>query len=275
MQNETLRERLRRYGIDAGRKERNALPILFEGLDLSDLDLMTIRDLARYGTEPDDDYFIGMLGLMFSALGEGSLCVSLNRDCLHEIGLKTADPAVVNLVTEFIRRLDEGRYDNLIDRTGNGDFKPMVIDGTTGRRLLYFQKFHYHERRLKQRLESFLSLRGDRKLPDETILAVIDELYREGAVIRKGAGGDPIVRDPFQVDAIRAALTTSLLVVSGGPGTGKTSMLVNILRALVRTGTDPGAVEWIHLAQASGLPQPHRQLFIRRAASHTGRCDRR
>lgn len=218
------------------------MPILFEGLDLSDLDLMTIRDLARYGTEPDDDYFIGMLGLMFSALGEGSLCVSLNRDCLHEIGLKTADPAVVNLVTEFIRRLDEGRYDNLIDRTGNGDFKPMVIDGTTGRRLLYFQKFHYHERRLKQRLESFLSLRGDRKLPDETILAVIDELYREGAVIRKGAGGDPIVRDPFQVDAIRAALTTSLLVVSGGPGTGKTSMLVNILRALVRTGTDPSRI---------------------------------
>ena len=55
-------------------------------------------------------------------------------------------------VDAFIRRLDEGRYDALIDRTGRGDFKPLVLDDTTGRRLLYFQKFHYHERRLKQRL---------------------------------------------------------------------------------------------------------------------------
>ena len=242
MQKEHRGDRLRRYGIDAGYKDTNGLPILFEGLDLSGLDLMTIRDLARYGPEPADDCLTGTLGLMFSALGEGSLCLSLDRDHLTATVLKTADPVAVDVLTGFIRRLDEGRYDNLIDRTGSGDFKPMVLDGTTGRRLLYFQKFHYHERRLKQRLKSFLSLPGDRNLPNETIQAVIDDLYREGAVIRKGTGGDPIVRDPFQVDAIRAALTTSLLVVSGGPGTGKTSLLVNILRAMVRSGTDPSRI---------------------------------
>ncbi|MDX2455367.1 exodeoxyribonuclease V subunit alpha, partial [Desulfosarcina sp.] len=139
-------------------------------------------------------------------------------------------------------RLDEGRYDNLIDRTGSGEFKPLVLDGTTGRRLLYFQKFHFHEQRLRQRLNSFLSLPGDRTLPDESMQTVIDGLYCAGAAIRKGAGGDPIVRDPFQVDAIRSALTAPLLIVSGGPGTGKTSLLVNILRALVRTGTDPSRI---------------------------------
>jgi hypothetical protein len=49
-----------------------------------------------------------------------------------------------------------------------GDFKPLVLDDTTGRRLLYFQKFHYHEHRLKRRLKTFLSVGGDRGLNAET-----------------------------------------------------------------------------------------------------------
>ncbi|MCB2147100.1 MAG: exodeoxyribonuclease V subunit alpha [Deltaproteobacteria bacterium] len=241
-QKETQRERLRRYGFDTGHTEMKGLPTLFEGLELADLDLMTIRDLAHYGSEPRDDCLIGMLGLMFSALGEGSLCINLDTEPLKNTVLRTADPAALEMFSGFNRRLDEGCYDKLIDRAAGGDFKPLVLDDTTGRRLLYFQKFHYHERRLKKRLKAFSELRQDRKLPDETIQAVIEDLYREGAVIRKGADGKPIVRDPFQVDAIRAALTVPLLIVSGGPGTGKTSLLVNILRALVRTGVDASRI---------------------------------
>ncbi|MGA6924885.1 MAG: exodeoxyribonuclease V subunit alpha, partial [Desulfosarcina sp.] len=74
------------------------------------------------------------------------------------------------------------------------------------------------------------------------VQAVIDGLYREEAVIRGGIGKDPIVRDPCQEAAIRAALTASLLVISGGPGTGKTSLLANVLRALVGIGTDPSRI---------------------------------
>ena len=241
-QHETQRDRLGRFGVDAGHTDSSGLPILFADLELSDLDLMTIRDLSQYGPEPVDDCLVGMLGLMFSALGEGSLCLVLDTDHLKASLPQTADPSVLKLVTGFMDRLDEGRYDALIDRTGSGDFKPMVLDDTTGRRLLYFQKFHYHERRLKQRLNSFLALHGNHKPSDETIRAVIDELYGQEAVIRKGTGGMPITKDPFQVEAIRAALATPLLIVSGGPGTGKTSLLVNILRALVRTGTDPSRI---------------------------------
>ncbi len=239
---ETQLDRLRRYSIDAGHTGTNGLASLFEGLELSDLDLMTIRDLAGYSPEPTDGCLTGMLGLMFSALGEGSLCLNLDTDHLKRTVLQNADPAALEAVGGFMRRLDEGCYDRLIGRTGCGDFKPLVLDDTTGRRLLYFQKFHYHEQRLKLRLKAFLALHGDRRLSDETIQTVIDDLYREEAVIRKGADGTPIVRDPFQIDAIRAALTVPLLIISGGPGTGKTSLLVNILRAMVRTGTDPSRI---------------------------------
>lgn len=235
-------DRFRRYGIDVGRRGRTGLPLLLDQLAISDLDLMTVRDLVRYCPEPDDDGLIAVLGVMFSVLAEGSLCLRLDRDHLRQGVLHTTDPAVLELVDDFIRHLDDGRYDPLIGRSGGGDFKPLVLDDTTGQRLLYFQKFHYHERRLKQRLVSFLSLPEDRELPGETISAVIDQLFSEESVIRKGAGGDPIVRDPYQVDAIRSALTEPMLVVSGGPGTGKTSLLVNMLRAMVKTGTDPSRI---------------------------------
>ena len=235
-------DRFRRYGITAGHTRAAVLQSLFTALDLSDLDLMTIRDMVRYGPGPDDRGLVTMLGLMFAALGEGSLCLHLDVDRLREHLPKAADPAILAWVSRFIRRLDHGDYDALIDRTGSGGFKPMVLDETTGRRLLYFQKFHFHEQRLKQRLLSFLSHPDARKLSDETILTTIESLYRDEAVIRKGAGGDPIVRDPDQVAAIRAALKAPILVVSGGPGTGKTSLLVNMLRAMVRTGTDPSRI---------------------------------
>jgi exodeoxyribonuclease V alpha subunit len=238
----TLSDRLSRYGIDVKRRGRNDLSLLLDQLVISDLDLMTIRDLVRYCPEPDDDGLIAVLALMFSALAEGSLCLCLDRAHLQQGVLHTTDPAVLERVAGFIRHLDEGRYDALVDRTGRGDFKPLVLDDSTGHRLLYFQKFHYHERRLKQRLISFLSLPEGRELSGETISAVIDRLFCEEAVIRKGAGGDPIVRDPYQVEAIRAALNEPMLVVSGRPGTGKTALLVNMLRAMVKTGTDPSRI---------------------------------
>ena len=46
-QKESLRDRLRRFGIDAGPTDTNGLPVLFADLGLSDLDLMTIRDLLQ------------------------------------------------------------------------------------------------------------------------------------------------------------------------------------------------------------------------------------
>ena len=157
-------DRLSRYGIDVTRRGRKGLSLLLDQLVISDLDLMTIRDLVRYCPEPDDDGLIAVLAVMFSVLAEGSLCLCLDRAHLQQSVLHTTDTAVMERVDAFIRRLDAGRYDALIDRTGRGDFKPLVLDDTTGQRLLYFQKFHYHERRLKQRLISFLSLPEGREL---------------------------------------------------------------------------------------------------------------
>ena len=239
---ESQRDKFRGLGIEIGSEATQRAAILLERLDLSDLDLMTIRDLVQIGEKSEDGCLIGMLGLLFAGLGQGSLCIWLQRDQVLNSVLPADDPLAMKLVNGFMRRLNDGDYDDLIERAGSDSLKPMVLDDTTGRQLLYFQKFHYHERRLKQRLEAFLAHKGDRSLSDDSIQAIIDDLFRDGAVLRKGTGNLPIRRDPDQVSAIQAALTAPLLIISGGPGTGKTSLLVNMLRALVRSGTDPSRI---------------------------------
>ncbi len=239
----SMRERLQRFDIEIGQEGLGKIvAALFEGLDLSDLDIMAIRDLVHLGAKPADVHLMVILGLMFAVLEEGSVCLDLNRDHLLRRPSVKPDQVLMDLIDGFIRRLDEGCYEDLINRFGDGSSLPLVLDASTGRRLLYFQKFHHHERQLKRRLSDFSNTAPTHRLSADLIREVIDGLYREDAVIRNGVGGIPIIRDPYQVEAIRAAMTSSLLVVSGGPGTGKTSLLVNMLRALVRTGTNPTGI---------------------------------
>ncbi len=226
------------------------LNALFEHLGLSDLDRLTIDDLMRYAPDKSDIGLAAILGLLFAALSEGSLCLSFNRqDLLGMLG-KGVYPHIEKRIVETLSLMENGVMDELVDRNAQGAFKPLVLDETTGRRLLYFQKFHYHEKRLKNRLNLMLTAQTENRPADgEAIQAIVDGLYSASRVIRKGKDKTPITRDSDQIGAIRAALTTPFLVVSGGPGTGKTSLLVNILRALVQTGTDP---ERIMLAAPTG-----------------------
>jgi exodeoxyribonuclease V alpha subunit len=230
-------ERLDKYGMDAA----GPLSALFEKLDFSDLDLMLIRDLTACASDPQDHGLSGMIGLLLAALNEGSLCLVLDRKL--PAFFPHIDASVLgSLVDDVVGKLNQGAYDRLVDRSKGESFKPLVLEDSAGRQRLYFQKFYYHENRLKNALASFLRLPRDSGLPEAAIDQIIDDLYAEKAVIRSRLEGRPIVRDDRQVEAIRSSVSAPLLVVSGGPGTGKTSLLVNMLRTLVRTGTDPARI---------------------------------
>ncbi|WP_172683910.1 exodeoxyribonuclease V subunit alpha [Desulfosarcina cetonica] len=223
-------------------REPQLLDALVERLDLLALDRMTIVDLLNYAPRREDAGLTVILALMFAALADGSLCLELLPTALEARLHRSGLPALDGLLGEFIAGLANDDYHDLIDRSGGDAFLPLIADTLNGRQLLYFQKFYFHERRLKRCLERFASLKAQNKTSPVAMTAIIDRLYSHAAVIRKGIGGAPIARDPFQEEAIRAALEAPLLVVSGGPGTGKTSLLVNILRALVRCGVDPNRI---------------------------------
>ena len=54
--------------------------------------------------------------------------------------------------------------------------------------------------------------------------------------------GKQIVMSEEQCKVVAASARAGLTVVSGGPGTGKTSIIVAIMRLMVRLGVDPARI---------------------------------
>jgi len=208
---------------------------VFQALDLSPIDWMTIRDLLEIDDAENDRPLIIVLVLMFAAMQEGSLCLELNDDHVGRLIPITEIEKVNDLINQFLVRLGKNQYRSLVT-TGKSIHYPLIFDTTDGMKRLYFQKYYLHEKHLHRQIETFLSVDhpcGSTGPPIDTIL---NEIFSEERSIRLGKTGRPISRDPDQIAAIRQALSSSFTIISGGPGTGKTSVMVNVLRGLVRIG---------------------------------------
>jgi exodeoxyribonuclease V alpha subunit len=202
-------------------------------LELSLLDYMTIRDLIKFGDCRGDLPLVAVLMAMFAGLQEGSLCLDLDqRQFLTHIAAEDRKTAKA-IFDEFLAGLATGRYQKLITKNG-GEYLPLILDGSSGRDLLYFQKYYVHEKRLKVRMEAFLNATVSLSTDDQQVDALINEIYADRLAIRVGPNNTPLSKDPQQIEAIRLALKSQFSIISGGPGTGKTSLMVNILRCLVR-----------------------------------------
>jgi exodeoxyribonuclease V alpha subunit len=108
-----------------------------------------------------------------------------------------------------------------------GQRRPFILDGEH----LYPQRLAASEDRLVAALAARL-----RRPP----LFAADDVERAVAAV---ATGDPALRPSDEQRAVvRAALGGRLAVVTGGPGTGKTSVVVSLVRALVGLGVAPQAI---------------------------------
>ena len=124
-------------------------------LELSLLDYMTIRDLVEFGDNRGDLPLVVVLMAMFAGLQEGSLCLNLDqRQFLSHLAAEDRKTAKT-IFDDFLSALAAGRYQKLITKNG-AEYLPLILDGSSGRDLLYFQKYHVHEKRLKDRVEAFL-----------------------------------------------------------------------------------------------------------------------
>jgi exodeoxyribonuclease V alpha subunit len=103
------------------------------------------------------------------------------------------------------------------------DFRPLVFDDP----YLYHQKMYALEDRFARRLLALAAAPVPR--------------FGERAVDREIArvDGRPLRLSDEQRAAVRTALLSPFTVISGGPGTGKTTVIVSLLRTLCRLGVDP------------------------------------
>jgi exodeoxyribonuclease V alpha subunit len=99
---------------------------------------------------------------------------------------------------------------------------PLVIDDDDR---LYLHRYFDYERRLATRLMEFAAS-PVQNVPGESLRRRLDELFA-GNARRLGERAD------WQKIAVALAMSRRLTVISGGPGTGKTTTVVNLLACLL------------------------------------------
>ncbi|MFK7989858.1 MAG: exodeoxyribonuclease V subunit alpha [Sandaracinaceae bacterium] len=134
-----------------------------------------------------------------------------------------ADPEPLRAI---LPRLSDDPFARLIG--GPGDRRPLTLEDGH----LYTTRLHTLECQLATRVGARLAEHSDAGAVEHAIEA----LQRAPTV----AGDAVIDLTEEQRAGVRAALTASLSVISGGPGTGKTSIVVAILRAAMRSGRVEG-----------------------------------
>jgi len=133
-----------------------------------------------------------------------------------------------------------------------GDRTPLVVEGAW----LYAGRMRVLEVRFSERARDLVA----RSRADQDARGL-------GRALKAVVEGPPVLTDE-QRRAVREALTAPLALVTGGPGTGKTTIVVALLRALAWTGV---RVEDIAIAAPTGKAAQRLTEAIRRGLAAAAR----
>jgi exodeoxyribonuclease V alpha subunit len=202
------------------------------------------------GLDDEERYAMVLLVLIsLAALQEGSTRFPVARTegvarlrrmldaLIDESGTGSARCAIELRIS---RLLDSPRERSIIGRDADSRTPLLLIDGW-----LYHQRIHAAETRLGENLVRLLGASAPAFARPRQVSAAIDEVAQRGAMIE----GEAVQLTDSQRDAIAKALACRLATISGGPGSGKTSIVVAILRVLARLGI---GAEQIALAAPTG-----------------------
>jgi len=242
-----------------------------------------IARLTGRGTNPKQQRALMLLVLaaqLTSAEGSTRLPLSagghLDR-ALDEFGTTAEERAAIeNLLDEAKQACSGLAGSGLADLFGGpGDYRPLIIDHDC----LYLQKLHVLEERVGEKLRALIDsdaagaaggpLAG--KL-DQVIESALIDVFENPP---DGPFGK-IELDSGQKQAVRSALGGRIAIISGRPGSGKTSIVASLLRVLARIGSPP--LESMALAAPTGKAADRMRQAIANhlgAISDCGEADRR
>lgn len=190
----------------------SAIATLRERGYLSALDSELTRVLARLGNEHDPDVLLAA-ALASRVVRDGDVCADLASVAGTQAVDDDGDPIPGVVFAELGSWREKLLASSLV--SDGTQPSPLVLDEKSR---LYLARYHQHETRLARRI---VELAVDASLPDRPLGPELARLF----------GPTPNVEDAQRSAAMVAALRR-LCVVSGGPGTGKTSTVVKILALL-------------------------------------------
>jgi exodeoxyribonuclease V alpha subunit len=138
------------------------------------------------------------------------------------------DPLTPHRAAELMNALVESGKASALIGTAS-DFKPLIVAGDQ----LYLQKLIHLENQLVADLRRCLEAKV-RGWSDQAIDGALGDVLGRPVLREDG----PVELTVEQCEAVRASLQSNVTIISGGPGTGKTTIVLSILRTLVRLGVE-------------------------------------
>ncbi|MGQ9660095.1 MAG: exodeoxyribonuclease V subunit alpha [Thermochromatium sp.] len=227
---------------------------------LRPLDLAFTRFIMEQTPERDWAVLLAV-ALTSERNGHGHVCLDLADALGHphalEVGAVREPPLPLPCATltlnDWVARLahsgaiedrlgiGSGQPDAVPAPSDGADQPPLILAGTPERPLLYLRRYWTYEQRIYTGIATRLNRPLD--LPADTTRALLDALFAE-------EDGDA---PPWQRIACALAARQSFAIITGGPGTGKTTTVVRLLALLqglaLKTGQPPLQ---IHLAAPTG-----------------------
>jgi exodeoxyribonuclease V alpha subunit len=141
--------------------------------------------------------------------------------------------AVDTIATSIEALLQSNRAAALVGQRED-DYKPLLYIAP----YIMHQRIYYCERELAIRLGALLTNRPEAQPDSEQLARALQEVIERPVIVQ----GREIVMSDEQRSVVEASARAGLTVISGGPGTGKTSIVVAIMRLIVRLGVDPSEI---------------------------------
>lgn len=212
-----------------------------EEQDVTDVELAAAERLVELAQTRDDDeayaLHVALLAL-FAAQRQGSVGLEVGAPIRAETLAATFEGLSLEADVE---RVAVGLASVLERSKGSrgvigsaSEERPLVFD----RGALYLQRARKAEDDVAADLRRLLS----RPTPERDVASLSKALHAILVETPLRSATGPISLAAEQVFAVARALTSSVSFITGGPGTGKTSIVTSILRAAVRLGIRPSEI---------------------------------
>jgi exodeoxyribonuclease V alpha subunit len=140
------------------------------------------------------------------------------------------DGAIDAIVTSIEVLLQSNRAPAVIGQLED-EYRPLLYIAP----YIVHQSIYCCERELAIRLAALLSAHPKEQPDAKQLARALQDVIARPVIVQ----GKRIVMSDEQCSVVSASARAGLTVISGGPGTGKTSIVVAIMRLMVRLGVDP------------------------------------
>ena len=222
-----------------------ALEAAAVGLNLEPESVHLAAEITSFETALGADERIALIVLVLvslAALQEGStrfpvvgpisnapMRRMLDALCADGFGVDASE-RISNSIEDLIR---SNRASAVIGRDKN-EYKPLLFLTP----YIFHQRIQRIEFQLANRLASMLKGGAGSHSDSIELKVALDDVFSRPVIVE----GRAIAMSEEQRHAVAAAARAGLTVISGGPGTGKTSIIVAIMRLMVRLGIDPSQI---------------------------------